>query len=136
MNGAARISDTRLSMIYESNPFYPLEPTRSDMVRLGQEVFDRALSFIDGIADRPITPVEAAPAGFISAMLAPPPEQPGNLRELLDQVDKAITYALEPGSPGMMAYVPPGGLYVSALADFYARVTNRFVGMALISPQE
>lgn len=117
-----------------SNLFYPLEPRHSDMVRLGQEVLYRALAFIDGIADRPILPAEEAPAGFISAMLAPPPEQPGDLTALLDQVDKAITHAIEPGSPGMMAYVPPGGLYVSALADFYARVTNRFVGMALISP--
>ncbi|WP_119274729.1 pyridoxal phosphate-dependent decarboxylase family protein [Taklimakanibacter deserti] len=121
-------------MIHESNSFYPLEPKRADMVRLGQEFLDRALAFIEGIADRPVLPVEAAPQGFITAMLAPPPEQPGDLTSLLDKVDKAITHAIEPGSPGFMAYVPPGGLYVSALADFYARVTNRFVGMALISP--
>jgi aromatic-L-amino-acid decarboxylase len=127
------LPDFRTAMTFEANVFYPLEPKRSDMVRLGQEVLERAMGFIEGIGERPVTPQDA-PAGFIKAMLAPPPEQPGDLGELLDRVDKAITHALEPGSPGMMAYVPPGGLYVSALADFYTRVTNRFVGMAVISP--
>ena len=121
-------------MITQSNLFHPLEPDRSEMLRLAQAVMDRALTFVEGIADRPILPAEAAPAGFITAMLEPPPEQPGDLTALLDKVDRAITHAIEPGSPGMMAYVPPGGLYLSALADFYGRVTNRFVGMALISP--
>lgn len=121
-------------MLCEPSFFYPLEPKHSDLVGYGQQILDRALTFIEGIADRPITPVEDAPAGFIKTMLAPPPEQPGDLADLLDRVDKAVAHAYEPGSPGFMAYVPPGGLYVSAIADFYARITNRFVGMAVISP--
>lgn len=121
-------------MIFETNSFHPLEPTQSEMRRLGQEVLERGLAFIEGLSERPVIPPDEAPPGFITAMLASPPEQPGDLGALLDRVDKAIIHAIEIGSPGMMAYVPPGGLYVSALADFYARVTNRFVGMALISP--
>lgn len=120
-------------MLRDPSSLHPLEPKRSDMIRFGQDVLDRAVAFIDGISDRPVMPTEA-PSGFIKTMLAPPPEQAGDLGELLDRVDTAIAHAIEPGSPGFMAYVPPGGLYVSAIADFYARVTNRFVGMAAISP--
>lgn len=123
-----------LSMLTTPNAFRPLEPGHAERKRLGQEIFSRALAFIDGMDERPITPVEAAPPGFITEMLAPPPEQPGDLSLLLDRIDKAVTHAFEPSSPGFMAYVPPGGLFVSALADFYGRITNRFVGMALISP--
>lgn len=121
-------------MILEPNPFYPLEPTRTEMTKLGQLILDRAVAFTESIAERPVLSTEDAPQGFIRTMLAAPPEQPGELGELLDRVDKAVTHAIEPGSPGFMAYVPPGGLYASALADFYTRVTNRFVGMAVISP--
>jgi hypothetical protein len=74
------------------------------MVRLGQEVLERAVAFTEGISDRPILP-EEPPAGVIKTMLQPPPEEPGDLKALLDKVDKAITHAIEPGSPGMMAYV-------------------------------
>ncbi|MGE0240233.1 MAG: aspartate aminotransferase family protein [Parvibaculaceae bacterium] len=121
-------------MIHESDSFHPLEPKRAEMLKLGQDILDRALAYIDGMGERPVVPAGDAPEGFISAMLAPPPEEPGDLARLLDRVDTAITHAIEPSSPGFMAYVPPGGLYVAALADFYARVTNRFVGMAAISP--
>ncbi len=67
-------------------------------------------------------------------MLAAPAETQGEIIPLLDQLDEAVKYAYEPGSPGMLAYVPGGGLSVSAVADFYARITNRFASMARVAP--
>jgi hypothetical protein len=68
-------------MIQEPNPFYPLEPTRTAMAKLSQQVLERAIAFTECIADRPVAPMNDAPQGFIKTMLAPPPEQPSELGE-------------------------------------------------------
>ncbi|HEX6036956.1 pyridoxal phosphate-dependent decarboxylase family protein [Longimicrobium sp.] len=39
-----------------------------------------------------------------------------------------------PASPGHLAYIPGGGLYHSALADFMAAVTNKYAGIFFTGP--
>src|SRR5439155_21962474 len=36
--------------------------------------------------------------------------------------------------PGYLAYIPGGGLYTAALADFIANTTNRFTGIWMAAP--
>lgn len=47
------------------------------------------------------------------------------------RVDKP---GLNPPSGGHFAYIPAGGLYASALADFIAAVSNRYAGVFFASP--
>jgi glutamate/tyrosine decarboxylase-like PLP-dependent enzyme len=39
-----------------------------------------------------------------------------------------------PASPGYLAYIPGGGLYHSALGDFYAAVTNKYASVFFAGP--
>ena len=62
-------------------------------------------------------------------------EHSAELKDLLnlieDQVDSA---GLNPASGRHMGYIPGGGVYPSALADFLAAVSNRYAGVFFSSP--
>ncbi len=53
------------------------------------------------------------------------------LAVMADQVDRP---GLNPASGGHLGYIPGGGLYASALADYLADVTNRYPGVFFSSP--
>jgi glutamate/tyrosine decarboxylase-like PLP-dependent enzyme len=63
------------------------------------------------------------------------PESPRDLAEVLDVLAEHVD---APGvavtSPRYLGFVPAGGLYHSALGDFLAAVSNRYSGLASISP--
>lgn len=115
---------------------YPLEPDRAVMAEMGALVLDRVISLIEGLPERPTdnTTGAAATAALVKSFLAAPPEQPGDLKELLDRLDDAADCAYETAGPGYLAYVPGGGLYSSALAEFYARGINRYGSLAFAAP--
>ncbi|MFI8186903.1 pyridoxal phosphate-dependent decarboxylase family protein [Actinacidiphila glaucinigra] len=113
-----------------------LEPDRAAMSEMGGLVLDRVIDFIEGLPDRPTdnTTGAAVTADLVESFLAAPPEQPGDLKELLDRLDGAVGCAYETAGPGYLAYVPGGGLYSSALAEFYARGINRYGSLAFAAP--
>lgn len=113
---------------------HPLEPDRAAMAGMGQAVLRRAIAFVESLPDRPTATGDGTPPELIRAMLAPPPEGPGEIEALLDRLDQASAYAYETGSPGFFAYIPGGGLFTSALADLYNSVTNRYVGHVFAAP--
>lgn len=121
-------------MLHNPQSFHPLEPTRAQLTELGHDVWARAMAFTENLPASPAVPAEEPPPALIRAMLTAPAETPGDITPLLDQLDEAVKHAYEPGSPGLLAYVPGGGLSVSAVADFYARITNRFASMARVAP--
>ncbi|MFE2642696.1 pyridoxal phosphate-dependent decarboxylase family protein [Streptomyces nigra] len=94
------------------------------------------MEFIESLPSRPTSySSDSQVAGeLVQAFLAPPPEQGRDLKGLLQKLDGAIDCALETAGPGYMAYIPGGGLYTSALAEFYARSTNRYGGNAFPAP--
>ncbi len=116
---------------------YPLEPDHEDMHRLAQDVLDRAIAFVDRLAEHPAS-LAGVPEGEIRSLqrrlLQPPPEEPEKLAGILDRVEEASLAAVETAGPSYLAYIPGGGLFASALADFYARATNRYVGMSATAP--
>src|SRR5689334_17503351 len=103
--------------------YYPLEPGRAGMTEMGNLVLGRVMDFIEGLPDRPasVDPSTLAVSELVRAFLAPPPEGPGDLKTLLDQLSLATDSTLETAGPGFLGYVPGGGLYSSALAEFYTR---------------
>jgi aromatic-L-amino-acid/L-tryptophan decarboxylase len=106
------------------------------MSTMGNLVLDEIMNFTERLPDRPASndtdPLAAAE--LVKKLLAAPPEKPGDLAALLGQLRSAADYANEAAGPGFMAYVPGGGLYTSALAEFYARAVNRFGGLASAAP--
>lgn len=52
--------------------------------------------------------------------------------ELLER--EVVAPGGHPASPGHLAYIPGGGIYHSALADFLAAVTNKYAGIFFTGP--
>jgi aromatic-L-amino-acid/L-tryptophan decarboxylase len=114
---------------------HPLEPDAGAMSELGGLVLDRVVRFVAGLADAPAaTDAAAADRENIRAFLVPPPEGPGDLKELLDRLDEAAAVGMETAGPGFLAYIGSGGLYTSALAELYTRAVNRYGSVSAGAP--
>ncbi len=58
-----------------------------------------------------------------------------SLNEVLDKIKLLIdTPGLNPASGGHLGYIPGGGLFYSAVADYLASLTNRYSGVRFASP--
>lgn len=113
---------------------YPLEPDQQQMRDMGQAAVDFLTGFIAQLPDAPATGVD--PAGRLRAeMLAPPGERPSDWGALLTAFGAATAQAVETAGPGYLAYIPGGGLFASALAEFLARGVNRYTGLAGMAPE-
>ena len=80
--------------------------------------------------------VEIASAqALCRSMREPAPEQGAPLDALLDDLfDKWLPRSLTTNGPGYLAYVPGGGIFPAAIADFVADTTNRFTGAWFAAP--
>jgi aromatic-L-amino-acid decarboxylase len=111
-----------------------LEPARAE-----QEAWLAALSrfVFDHLED-----LEAAPAaGPLDPAIAvevsrPIGEEPlaGGIDEVIRLLDRAASASLTAPGPGYLAYIPGGGIYGAALADFVADCLNRYTGLATPAP--
>jgi aromatic-L-amino-acid decarboxylase len=61
-------------------------------------------------------------------------EQPESLGNILATVEKAARLSMDDTSPSYMAYIPSGGLFHSAVADFLSTSLNRFVTINEAAP--
>jgi aromatic-L-amino-acid decarboxylase len=74
-------------------------------------------------------------AALCRAMREAAPEQGVALGPLLDQLFADwIPRSFTAPSPGYLAYIPGGGLYPAALADFITDTTNRYTGVWQAAP--
>lgn len=71
---------------------------------------------------------------LLATLSAPPPRGPSPLGELLDTIEIAAGKGFDTANPGFVGYIPGGGLYASALADFIACVINRYTGISAPAP--
>ena len=110
-----------------------LEPADPERDRMNAQVVNYADEFIKHIYDLPAYVVsEDKGIGLYDAPISEEPTDLPNLLDLLKfNVDRP---GLNPASGGHLGYIPGGGLYPSALADFLAAVTNRYAGTFFGSP--
>jgi len=74
-------------------------------------------------------------AALCRAMREPAPEQAAALEPLLDALFREwVPRSFTPPSPGYLAFIPGGGSYPAALADFIANTTNRYTGVWQAAP--
>jgi aromatic-L-amino-acid decarboxylase len=110
-----------------------LEPDSAARRKLGAAALDHALSFLDGVEDRPsLRPAAEA----LSIRLDPEFEEGGrDPGFVFDYVGECIE---QPGiattSPRFMGYIPGGGLFHSALGDMLAAASNKYSGFAPAAP--
>ena len=104
------------------------------MRTMADTVVARCVEHIDNIAQQPLYGVHDAEALCIS-MREPAPSAGAPLATLVDDLFTTyIPQSFTTSSPGYLAYVPGGGLYTAALADFIANTTNRFTGIWQAAP--
>lgn len=112
---------------------FPLEPGPADTRAIGEE----ALSFLeDFLAGLPDAPASGKPGALELAerLREPAPERGTDFASLLAVVAEGAATAVEYAGPGHMAYIPGGGLWASAVADFLAAALNRYVTLWSLAP--
>jgi aromatic-L-amino-acid decarboxylase len=98
----------------------PLEPSADQMRALGEDVLDFVVDFIEQRATAPADDRDHA--------------LPQQVDDVLDYIGHAARKAVDPAGPGYLAYIPGGGLYTAALADFITAAVNRYTTVAALAP--
>lgn len=88
------------------------------------------------LEELPFRPVYVAPGDFADSMEAMQlSSAPSSLEHALDILSEHVdSVGHNLGSSRFFAYIPSGGLYESALADYLAAVCNRYSGVGFASP--
>jgi aromatic-L-amino-acid decarboxylase len=107
---------------------YPLEPDRDEMRAIADRAVSYVIDFISALHDAPAADLD----GFEDALLrirSKVPEGGMSFEAILEQVAVGASKAFNPASPGYLAFIPGGGLFAAAVADFVSLSVNRFVNL-------
>jgi len=101
---------------------------------MADDVVARCLAHIESLPRQPATgDVDAA--ALCRAMREPAPEQGSALDALLDPLFRDwIPRSFTAAGPGYLAFIPGGGIFPAALADFISATTNRYTGVWMAAP--
>lgn len=109
-----------------------LEPDKENREKIRIEIEKQVARFIEKLPRGSVLEEEGA-AQNLDAL--PPKEEGYNQKKILDTIEESL---LKPGinmaSGGLLAYIPGGGLYVSALADYLTAATDKYAGVYETSP--
>jgi len=113
---------------------YPLEPDPDQLKELGESAVRLIADFTRGLPDAPASNME--PGLEVAARYrGPVPEQgESDVARLMEEIATASAVGADTAGPGYLAYIPGGGLYSAAIADFLACGFNRFVNVWEIAP--
>lgn len=104
------------------------------MERILQDAARRVIDHIESLPEQPAADTEGADE-VARRFVEPLPEHPEDLGLLLDRVfHEAVPKSFNAAGPGYLAYVPGGGLFLSAVADLIADSVNRFTGLYRPAP--
>ena len=104
------------------------------MRRMGELVVARTVDYLATLPDQPSCG-EVHDEGVVRAMREPAPEEGTPLEAVLDPLfNEWIPRSFNTAKSGYLAYIPGGGVYPAALADFIAAGTNRFTGVWMAAP--
>lgn len=111
-----------------------LEFEPAEMRRMADQVVARAVDHLATLGQQPACG-DVRAEDLARSLREPAPEHPAGLQSLLDPLfDKWIPRSFNAPGPGYLAYIPGGGLYPAALADFIADTTNRYTGVWQAAP--
>jgi len=112
----------------------PLEPGPDEMREMAETVTEALIAWIGGLSDAPAENTAGALDVAHRLAAAPPDAGSADVKALLDDALEAARHTFEYSGPGYLAYIPGGGLYTAALAEFLAQGLNRYVGLWQASP--
>lgn len=99
----------------------------------GEAALDRIVAHLAAVGDAPSVGPLDDPAAC-HALAEPAPEHGAPIEALLDEVFARVPRAYTTNGPGYLAFVPGGGVFPAAIADFVAGATNRFTGVWAAAP--
>ena len=112
---------------------YPLEPSPDEMRSMGLAALEMLVRFIDDLPASPAVDLQGVDE-VVAALTQGPRDQGRPLAEILDLVRSGSAKAFNTTGPGYLAFIPGGGLYAAAVADFVACGLNRFVNVWNAAP--
>ena len=111
-----------------------MEFTPDQMLAMGRAVVARSVQHLATLGEQPSCGDVNATA-LCRSLRETAPESGTDLEPLLDQLfNDLIPRSFTTPGPGYLAYIPGGGVYPAALADFIADTTNRYTGVWLAAP--
>ncbi len=111
-----------------------LELSPEEMTRMGEQTLRAVIDHIVALQDAPRSDIEFGPE-IVKHLKDVVPFEPNSFENLLDfLVRNVIPYSINTAHPDYLGYIPGGGLYPSAVADFLASATNRYVGVWYAGP--
>jgi glutamate/tyrosine decarboxylase-like PLP-dependent enzyme len=110
-----------------------LEPNSAERRSVRDDVVEYAENFLDNIESlRTYVSTETKGIGLLDSAIT---ENGIGIDRAIDLLRENVdTPGLNPASGGHLAYIPGGGIYYSALADYLANVFNRYAGVFYASP--
>jgi aromatic-L-amino-acid decarboxylase len=119
------------------NDEYPLEPSPEQMRAMVNKAAERVIEHIASLPRQPSAydEFDDDARARVNALAEPLPERGTDLDGLLDLLFReAVPLSYNSAGPGYLAYLPGGGVYPSAIADFIANAVNRYVGVWIAAP--
>lgn len=111
-----------------------LELTAEAMLQMGEEAVKAVVEHIINLPEAPRSSLERS-SEIAKSLRELPPEKGTDFKSLLDFFMKEIIpISINAPHPAYMGYIPGGGLYPSAIADFLGAATNRFTGEWFAAP--
>jgi len=104
------------------------------MRAMADQVVARCVEHITSLTQQPLYGVQDVES-LCRGMREPSPASGTPLGSLLDDLFTTyIPQSFNTPAPGYLAYIPGGGLFPAALADFIANTTNRYTGIWQAAP--
>ena len=117
-----------------NGPERQLELSPEAMRRMIEAAAQRVIEHISALPEQPAIAVEGG-AELSRSLVEAPPEEATPFEDLLDLLfDRVVPTSYNTAGPGYLAYIPGGGLYHAAVADYIADAVNRYAGVWLPAP--
>ncbi|MEQ1693634.1 MAG: aminotransferase class V-fold PLP-dependent enzyme, partial [Gemmatimonas sp.] len=111
-----------------------MEFTPEQMLHMGRDVVARSVQHLAEIGQQPSCG-DVDVVDLCRSLRESAPEAGTDLEPLLDLLfNELIPRSFTTPGPGYLAYIPGGGVYPAALADFIADTTNRYTGVWQAAP--
>jgi len=111
----------------------PLEPDLDRFDEMTRACVAFVRQHLGSLGEQPASDTDDARA-LRAGFREPPPERGEPLGALLERLAPAVAKSFNTAGPGYLAFIPGGGVYAAALADYVALATNRYVGVAKAAP--
>jgi aromatic-L-amino-acid decarboxylase len=112
---------------------YPLEPSPEEMREMGDAALSFLIRFIRDLPDAPASDTDGA-LEVARKFREEAPLDGRSFESVLARVAEGAAKGFNPAGPGYMAFIPGGGLFAAAVADFLADGMNRFVNLWNTAP--